>query len=213
MIVTALDEADYEVESVITDPVRDAPLPTHWRSAADDFPFVWHQRTSEHLSRRKKASDEETKRRRHVQHCELCRARQLKDEFADRDREHSFGEFSNNQNVDGFSVVVDGSSSPPDNVFQASISITGMSCSSCVGKVTAALEEMPWAKSANVALITQSASVEFEGEVNALNLVKIIGWIGYEASLEHVSKLPARADKVPSIRRNVHMYKKRGARH
>ena len=96
MIVTALDEADYEVESVITDPVRDAPLPTHWRSAADDFPFVWHQRTSEHLSRRKKASDEETKRRRHVQHCELCRARQLKDEFADRDREHSFGEVSLN---------------------------------------------------------------------------------------------------------------------
>ncbi|EXL39230.1 hypothetical protein FOCG_18156 [Fusarium oxysporum f. sp. radicis-lycopersici 26381] len=65
-----------------------------------------------------------------------------------------------------------------------------MSCSSCVGKITAALEQKSWVRSANVALLTQSATVELDGEQNAEELVKIINDLGYEANLEHVDELP-----------------------
>ncbi|TKA80279.1 hypothetical protein B0A55_03043 [Friedmanniomyces simplex] len=65
-----------------------------------------------------------------------------------------------------------------------------MSCSSCVGKITEALEHEPWVLSANVALLTQSAAVEFEGEHDAKDLITIIEDIGYEASLEKVVQLP-----------------------
>jgi len=41
-------------------------------------------------------------------------------------------------------------------------------------KITAALEEKPWVRAANVALLTQSATVDFDGEHNAEELVKII---------------------------------------
>ncbi|EWZ78639.1 hypothetical protein FOWG_17143 [Fusarium oxysporum f. sp. lycopersici MN25] len=90
----------------------------------------------------------------------------------------------------GSPFVVADSASEPTKVFQASISITGMSCSSCVGKITAALEQKPWVRSASVALLTQSATVAFDGEQNVEELVKIIDSIGYEANLEHVDELP-----------------------
>ncbi|EXL39083.1 hypothetical protein FOCG_18296 [Fusarium oxysporum f. sp. radicis-lycopersici 26381] len=86
-------------------------------------------------------------------------------------------------------VVID-SASAPTRVFQTSISITGMSCSSCVGKIIAALEQKPWVRSANVALLTQSATVGLDGEQNAEELVRIINDLGYEANLEHVDELP-----------------------
>ncbi|KAI8648531.1 hypothetical protein NCS55_01491800 [Fusarium keratoplasticum] len=72
-----------------------------------------------------------------------------------------------------------------------------MSCSSCVGKITAALEQEPWVRSASVALLTQSATVKFDGEQNAEKLVKAIGGLGYEASLEHVEELPPASGAVP----------------
>ncbi|EON95801.1 putative copper resistance-associated p-type atpase protein [Phaeoacremonium minimum UCRPA7] len=74
-----------------------------------------------------------------------------------------------------------------------------MSCSSCVGKITAALEQKPWVRSANVALLTQSATVEFDGEQNAEELAKIIDGIGYEARLEHVNELPPAPGAGPRV--------------
>ncbi|KAJ9132071.1 Heavy metal translocatin [Pleurostoma richardsiae] len=58
-----------------------------------------------------------------------------------------------------------------------------MSCSSCVGKIAAALEQKPW----------------FDGEQNAEELVKIIDSIGYEASLEHVDELPPAPGAGPRV--------------
>ena len=75
-----------------------------------------------------------------------------------------------------------------------------MSCSSCVGKITAALEQKSWVRSASVALLTQSAAVEFEAGNNAQELVRVIEGLGYDASLEHVDELPSaqRASQVAS---------------
>lgn len=71
-----------------------------------------------------------------------------------------------------------------------------MSCSSCVGKITAALEQKPWVRSANVFLLTQSATVELDGEQNA-ELMKIIDGHGYVANLEHVDELPPASEAGP----------------
>ena len=191
-ISNALGNAGYEVEAVITDPPQgEASLVGSRGSADDDFPFAWATR----WGRRRKILDEETKRSRHIEHCQQCRTQQEKATSAQSSQASAVA-LPNSQKADH----------PPDSlseasgVLKASLSISGMSCSSCVGKITAALEQTPWVRSASVALLTQSAAVEFEAGNNAEELVRVIEGLGYEASLEHVDKLPSdkRAPEVGS---------------
>ncbi|KAI8648032.1 hypothetical protein NCS55_01501300 [Fusarium keratoplasticum] len=189
-ISDVLGEAGYEVYNVISDPLPGDASPNGSRGGADDdFPFAWLNQALERWNRSWKAADEETKRRRHMEHCEQCLAKQRETESQENERIRSSGASSDTEAAGSPFVVID-SASAPIKVFQASISITGMSCSSCIGKITAALEQKPWVRSANVALLTQSATVKFDGEQNAEELVKIIDGLGYEASLEHVDELP-----------------------
>lgn len=196
-IAKALNEAGYEVESSIPDPVRDAPSRSEWRGRGPDTRSNIFPEAFGRWVRVEKALDEETKKKRHESHCELCRAQQAGDDG-------SLSGFSDQGMADHPSVVVDSLSSQPDSVSRASISIMGMSCSSCIGKIDAALEEKPWVTSVNVALITQSASVEFKGEeADAARLIEIIDDLGYEVSLEHVTKLPTKADPSPRAASDV----------
>lgn len=73
---------------------------------------------------------------------------------------------------------------------KAILSIGGMSCSSCVGKITSALEENDWVMKANVNLLTRTASVDFLSHHKANELVEIIEGVGYEAAVEQVDELP-----------------------
>ncbi|OIW24986.1 heavy metal translocatin [Coniochaeta ligniaria NRRL 30616] len=187
-IAKALGEAGYEVDTVVSDPLPGEASPNASRGGADDdFPFAWLNQAVERWNRRKNAANEETKRLRHIEHCEQCRAQQR--EAGSQERTPSSRAPSDTQTAGGPFVVVE-SASALSKVLQASISITGMSCSSCVGKITAALEQKPWVRSANVALLTQSATVEFDGVQNVEELLKAIEGLGYEASLEHVEELP-----------------------
>ncbi|KAI8648726.1 hypothetical protein NCS55_01480900 [Fusarium keratoplasticum] len=196
-ISNALSEAGYEVDTVISDPLPGDASPNGSRGGADDdFPFAWLNQALERLNHSWKTADEETKRRRHMEHCEQCRTKQREAGSQGKDRSPSPGGSSDTQTADSPFVIIE-SASTPTKVFQASISITGMSCSSCVGKITAALEQEPWVRSASVALLTQSAIVKFDGEQNAEKLVKAIGDLGYEASLEHVEELPPASGAVP----------------
>lgn len=189
-ISKGLSKAGYEVDAVISDPVPGEASPNGSRGGSgDDFPFAWLNQAVERWNRSRKAADEETKRRRHMEHCEQCRAQHRETRSQEDDQIPSSDRSSDTEQVGSPFVVVD-SASEPTKVFQASISITGMSCSSCVGKITAALEQKPWVRSASVALLTQSATVEFDGEQDVEELVKIIDSIGYEANLEHVDELP-----------------------
>lgn len=189
-IAKALGEAGYEVDTVLSDPLPDEASPNGLHAGVDDdFPFAWLNRAVERWKRSKKAADEETKRRRHMEHCEQCRTQQREASSQEHDRIPSSDSSSNTQIAGSVFVAID-SASAPSKAFQASISITAMSCSSCVGKITEALEQKPWVRSANVALLTQSAVVEFEGERNTEELIKTINGLGYEANLEHVSELP-----------------------
>src|SRR5438045_2158809 len=84
-------------------------------------------------------------------------------------------------------VVVPSTSSA--KLFQASISVSGMTCSACVGNITKAFEARPWLHSIDVSVLTNSAVVRFEGEEHTKELVNIIDSIGYQAAVEQVDEV------------------------
>jgi Cu+-exporting ATPase len=50
------------------------------------------------------------------------------------------------------------------DVWRASYAIGGMTCSSCVGNITKALEGHSWIRTVDVNLITNNATIVFEGK-------------------------------------------------
>ena len=72
----------------------------------------------------------------------------------------------------GYDVVAD----------EVTLSVTGMTCSACVGHVERALKKVPGVLEASVNLATESARVSSTG-VSAADLVKVIEDAGYGASV------------------------------
>lgn len=185
-IAKALDEAGYDVHAVIPDPASgDASTQTDSRNApGHGVRLEWLQRAVQKWDPSKRdTADEETRRMRHIEHCDQCRAQGREDAMPSLRTiitEKGSQVASNDPSQDvGSPFVVVHSTTTPTKVFQASLSISGMSCSSCVGKITRSLEEQPWVRSANVALLTQNASVQFDGVEHAEELVKIIDGVGF----------------------------------
>ncbi|KAB5513026.1 hypothetical protein GE09DRAFT_1209160 [Coniochaeta sp. 2T2.1] len=88
----------------------------------------------------------------------------------------------------GYEATLDGltevtGAGAPSDTWQASLSVGGMTCSSCVGTITKALERFPWTKVVDVNLITNSATVVFEDKDNLREIIATIQGIGYTASL------------------------------
>lgn len=187
-IAQALGEAGYEVDSVISCSPQDETPSNTPSSGADDVPVKYVNKASERWSRSKQAAEEDARRKLHMRHCKQCQVDQRDSIPGGTDRSLSFTEVSDEEKVGSPFVVVESLSEPPI-ISRASISISGMSCRSCVGKITAVLELKPWVRSANIALLTQSASVNFEGHHDAEQLVTAIDEIGYEARLEGVERL------------------------
>ncbi|KAK5112752.1 hypothetical protein LTR62_003850 [Meristemomyces frigidus] len=187
-IAQALGEAGYEVDSVSSRSPRDETAANTPRDGADDVLVKYVNKASERWSRSQQAAEGDARRKLHMQHCKQCQLDQRDPIPGGTDRSLSSSEVSDAEKV-GSPFVVVKSLSEPSSISRASISISGMSCSSCVGKITAVLEQKPWVRSANVALITQSASVDFEGHHDAEELVTAIDEIGYEARLEEVERL------------------------
>ncbi|KAK3044134.1 hypothetical protein LTS18_002090, partial [Coniosporium uncinatum] len=145
------------------------------------------------------AADRGTKRKRHLEHCEQCQKQARADSLDTKLQQdpsatcgHTDASVEDQANdtvtAEGPLLVVH-SAPVPGKLFRALISIVGMTCSSCVGKVTEALEAKPWSHAVNVNLLTNSATVSFEGGEHAKELVEAIEDIGYEASLEQVDEV------------------------
>lgn len=152
-----------------------------------------------------KCGREEEKR--HVEQCDLCQAEEeadLRDTLSasstadektlretierQEEKERKVADYPIEKHKELPFVVID-SDLPPAKLFQATIAIEGMTCSSCVGKVTEALQAKPWLRSIDVSLLASSASVTFEGEEHKGELVNIIDDIGYDATLEQVTEI------------------------
>lgn len=71
----------------------------------------------------------------------------------------------------------------PSTTYTASLSIEGMSCGSCIGKITAGLEELPFVTKVNIDLLTNSGAVEFGGKMNVDPILERVGDLGYSATL------------------------------
>ncbi|KAI9831558.1 MAG: hypothetical protein M1819_004788 [Sarea resinae] len=74
---------------------------------------------------------------------------------------------------------------PFAEVNRVTLSIGGMTCSSCTSAVTRAVQELPRIKSINVSLLTNSASITFEGPKEFVNeIVMKVDDLGYECSVD-----------------------------
>ncbi|KAK0263337.1 hypothetical protein LTS09_002529 [Friedmanniomyces endolithicus] len=197
IIAHAIAEAGYEIDNIIPHSPPDKASPIDLRDEGGaELPFEDTDQSVTLRRRSAQAAEDETKRRRHMEHCEQCRAESRDATSQATDWSRSSLEKPTIQTaVDPFVVVA-----PPSTavkVSHATISVSGMSCSACVGKITEALEHEPWVRFANIALLTQSAVVEYEGEHDAKDLTTIIEDIGYEASVEKVVQLPPVAAAAP----------------
>ncbi|KAF2836226.1 heavy metal translocatin [Patellaria atrata CBS 101060] len=83
---------------------------------------------------------------------------------------------------------------PQTELFKASLTITGMTCSSCVASITMILDAYPWIDSVNVNLLTNSASVSFQGKDHINTIIESIENAGFDAAVEHLEELnPSKA--------------------
>ncbi|KAI0884761.1 heavy metal translocatin [Annulohypoxylon maeteangense] len=179
-IARALGEAGYEVDTIFRGASSEEINPSDPHgSSDDDFPFQWISHLGRWLLWGHKVSDDKARRKRHAEHCEQCRK---DDEVKQSEDGHTRSPTPGEESL----VVVE---SGPSKTFRASISIVGMTCSSCVGKIATTLREIPWVQSADVALITQNATVVYEGEHNAEELAEAIEDIGYDASIAQVEEI------------------------
>lgn len=73
-----------------------------------------------------------------------------------------------------------------DDVWIATYTVGGMTCSACVGAITIGLDEPDWIESVNVNLLSNSATVRFSGKNHAEDITEMIEDLGYEASLQEL---------------------------
>lgn len=88
-----------------------------------------------------------------------------------------------------------------DTLWRASLSVSGMSCSSCVAAISEALQTKPWITSTDVAFLSNSASVTFYGRHHLDEIIETIEDSGFDAS--PVSCADMTVPAVSSIRRDT----------
>ncbi len=83
------------------------------------------------------------------------------------------------------------------------LSIEGMHCASCVGRVERALAAVPGVRSAAVNLATNRATVEAAGFVDAATLAAAVATTGYEAKPLGTDEAPRPRDETTPLRRDL----------
>ncbi|KAF2792239.1 heavy metal translocatin [Melanomma pulvis-pyrius CBS 109.77] len=86
-------------------------------------------------------------------------------------------------------VVVD--KAPASTLYKATLSLSGMTCSSCVSSITHVVEELPWVRSIDVNLLTSSGTVVFEGKHRVEEIIRAIEDTGFDATVENLIELPS----------------------
>jgi Cu+-exporting ATPase len=76
--------------------------------------------------------------------------------------------------------------------YHAELSIVGMTCSACVASITRAVEELPFVRSINVSLLTNSAAVTFDGKDRGDEIVQTIEDAGFDATLENLEQIQSK---------------------
>ncbi|KAL1969596.1 hypothetical protein VTN77DRAFT_8149 [Rasamsonia byssochlamydoides] len=87
---------------------------------------------------------------------------------------------------------------PRSEDFEARISISGMTCASCVNSVSSQVKQLDCVKDVSVSLLTNSATVIYSGAQSEVERIRNeIEDIGFEASIEEVRPLSNRRAEPP----------------
>jgi heavy metal translocating P-type ATPase len=169
---TMLTTAGYEVFDVVLDPSS-----TESRRSSDSS--ITKVEDLDDAVRRWKPSRQSSVdtlvRSRHGDHCQMCAA-----SGTDEGHWDALDSVTVLDSVAGLSQ------------YQLTLSIDGMTCSSCVGHVTSALENVPDVTSANVALVSHSAEVRFSSSDKdsfVKTLVTAVDDAGYDAEMIEIKTL------------------------
>jgi Cu+-exporting ATPase len=87
--------------------------------------------------------------------------------------------------------------------YHAELSIVGMTCSACVAAITHAVEQLPFVRSINVSLLTNSATVTFDGKEHADELVQTIEDTGFDATMENLEQVKSKQRAVSQHQSDV----------
>ena len=172
-IALALADGGYRVDSAVSEPPEDEEPFASVGSPDDNFPLGWITNTATGLSQGSTVGKDSG----HIRHEDTCM----------ECRDKSASESSPPRGEKSF-VAVDSLTSAR-SYFEAVFSVEGMSCSSCVGKITAAIEGKPWVMAVNVSLLTRIATIQLYDETKTSEVVKIINTLGYDTSLEETQEV------------------------
>lgn len=106
----------------------------------------------------------EERRRRHLEHCEVCRAEQ---EARDK----------------GIAPPTLPAPPPADQVLITTLSIEGMTCASCTSSISKALEGDPSILSADINLLSSSGTIRHKATLAAAEVAELVDDIGFEAEV------------------------------
>lgn len=169
----ALTSAGYEVFGIIADPASSDKLPEQASPDARLEQAVqrWDPRLHTQING--------SARLIHDAICQLCAA------------------YSNNvKGQEALNSVAISGAADATPLYLVTLSIDGMTCSSCVGNVTKALEDIRAVDRADVSLIGRSANVRLrtaEAESVIFKLVRAVEDAGYEAQLMELTPVPSTA--------------------
>ncbi|KAK8168652.1 E1-E2 ATPase-domain-containing protein [Phyllosticta citrichinensis] len=210
-ILKALDLAGFEIHSVFdgATPVNSPRITSssdqdpEWASSLDQAVRYWTQSWT--TSSKAPTTDTEMhKRERHLAQCALCAAEVnppdapqkvhpdagVEFRLVDKKEDYDIEKYSIDSGISRWSLdsVIATEPKAPQS-FQATIAITGMTCSACVAAITRMVQELPCVKSIAVSLLTHSAQVQFRDKENLDAIIGTIEDAGFDAALDGVEEI------------------------
>lgn len=205
-IATTLEAAGFEIHSIFQDnktvfvPVevcRSDGRNKEWESSLEHAVARWFQKGAPDDSR-----ETMHKREKHAEQCKQCKAEAggvhlsighdeepwpMKPQPVVMAQELDLDEKFEGASRPTLQSVSIGISTP--TTCRATIAISGMTCSSCVSSITHAVQELPYVRSINVNLLTNSGTVTFEWTEKLNEIVETIEDTGFDANVEQLEVL------------------------
>ncbi|WVQ96615.1 hypothetical protein IAU59_003720 [Kwoniella sp. CBS 9459] len=131
----------------------------------------------------KERSRAEDRRRKHLEHCEVCQSQQ----------EESGTPIFNGQRISTEVDQRNGGGKSGEEVTKTTLSIEGMTCASCVNSITSALRSDPSVLDVNINLLGSSGVVRHRSSLSPETVVEAIEDAGFDSSIiksEIESQLP-----------------------
>jgi Cu+-exporting ATPase len=213
-VSASLEAAGFDIHSIFQDDTS-ALDPVEVRNPAEHDPD-WQSSLEHAVSKwaRSRGPTQESreldmhKREKHVESCEQCKAEAggVSLEINTKIKPEPMVIATEKESFDGASldgptsaavasfVVVDNLTTP--TLYKATLSISGMTCSSCVSSITHAVEKLPCVRSIDVNLLTNSGTVVFVGKDRVEVIVRTIEDTGFDATVESLAEIrsPNRRD-------------------